>query len=139
MRDNKLLIILFFIGVLVVTMSTLLYDKIFGDRSVIKENFNVNLQDLKLRKLKENEKWYPNGDGMKVQVFEYDKLNKEIINGLNKLPIKDDLPSNEIPKEFLENTGGYYKCIINREDNRNFDILIIDTLKKKICVYYQIM
>jgi hypothetical protein len=115
------------------------YNRLFGYKTVIKENFGVDFHNLKLHKFKENEKWSPNGDGIKIQFFDFENLNERNINGLNKLPIKEDLPPNEIPKEFLKNTNGYYKCIIDKEDRRNFDILIMDTLKKKICVYYQIM
>lgn len=70
--------------------------------------------------------------------MKYESLNKSI-DDLNKFPIKEELPPNEIPKEFLSIVNGYYKCIIDKEDNRNFKILIIDSHKKEICVYYQIM
>lgn len=138
MKNSKIIIMLFLIGILIITMFTL-YNNFCSDKSVIRKNFDVDFHNLKFRKVKEKEEWSPNGDGMKIQVFEFENLNQTNLNGLENLPVKYDLPPNEIPKEFINNTNGYYKCIINKEDNRNFDILIIDTLKKKICVYYQIM
>ncbi|MDO5615765.1 MAG: hypothetical protein Q4G16_06220 [Cruoricaptor ignavus] len=135
MRNKKMIIVLSLIGIVIFVV----YSNFFSDKSVIKRNFNVDFHNLKLRKLQEKEESFPNGDGVKIQVFEFQNLSQKNINGLNKLPIKYNLPPNEIPKEFMETKDGYYKCIINKEDNRNFNVLIIDTLKKKICVYYQIM
>ena len=57
---------------------------------------------------------------------------------LNKLPIKEDLPPNGIPKQFLNITNGYYKYIGDENDDRNFGILIVDTTRKEICIYNQI-
>ncbi len=129
---------LFLIGILIITIFAL-YNFFSSDKSVIDKNFDVDFHNFKLQKVKEKEEWSPNGDGIKIQVFEFKNWDKTNINGLESLPVKYNLPPNEIPREFINNTNGYYKCIINKEDNRNFDILIIDTLKKKICVYYQIM
>lgn len=130
------IIILLIIGTLITMF--VLYNKFLGYKSVIKENFGIDFNNIELQKLKENEEWSPNGDGTKIQIFQYETLN-ETLNGLNKLPIKEELTPNEIPKEFIRATKGYYKCIIDKQDNRNFNVLIIDTLNKKICVYYQIM
>lgn len=135
---KKIIIILSLIGIIGITIF-IVYSNFFNDKSVIRRNFNVDFYNLKLQKLQEKEEWCSNGDGVKIQVFRFDNWNKENINGLNKLPVTYDLPPNEIPKEFMKNAKGYYKCIIDKEDNRNFDILIIDILRKKICVYYQIM
>ncbi|WP_128331102.1 hypothetical protein [Apibacter sp. HY039] len=138
MKNNKIIIMLFLIGILIITIFAL-YNFFSSDKSVIDKNFDVDFHNFKLQKVKEKEEWSPNGDGIKIQVFEFKNWDKTNINGLESLPVKYNLPPNEIPREFINNTNGYYKCIINKEDNRNFDILIIDTLKKKICVYYQIM
>lgn len=103
----------------------------------IEEDFKFKFSSLKLEKKFVKEEWSPNGDGVKILIFKYEDQNKNIT--LNQLPIKEDLPPNEIPKEFLEITDGYYKYIVDKNDSRNFKILIIDTLRKEICVYYQIM
>ena len=133
---KKIVIIVLLIGTLITTF--VLYSKFFGYKSAIKESFGIDFYNIELQKLTENEEWSPNGDGTKIQIFQYETLN-ETLNGLNKLPIKEDLTPNEIPKEFKKATQGYYKCIIDGKDNRNFNILIIDTLNKKICVYYQLL
>ena len=133
---KKLMIIIFLsIGILMVM--ALFWNKFFGYRQTIKENFGLNF-NFDFQKLKENEEWSPNGDGTKIQIFQYETLD-ESLKTLNKLPIREELPPNEIPQEFKKNKNGFYKYVPDKNDNRNFNILIIDTLKKKICVYYQIM
>ena len=83
------------------------------------------------------EEWAPNGDGEKVIVLTSDQLDSSFTK-LNKLPIKEDLPPNGIPKQFLNIINGYYKYIVDENDDWNFGILIVDTTQKEICIYYQI-
>lgn len=133
---KKLMIIIFLsIGILAVVV--FFWNKFFGYNHTIKENFGVDF-NLNLQKLKENEEWSPNGDGTKFQIFQYKTID-ESLRALDKLPIREELPPNEIPEEFKKNKNGFYKYVPDKNDNRNFNILIIDTLKKKVCVYYQIM
>ena len=94
---------------------------------------NMNI-DEKYRK----EEWAPNGDGEKTIILTYDKLDSSFTK-LNKLPIKEGLPPNGIPKQFLNTANGYYKYVVDENDDRNFDILIVDTTRKEICIYYQIL
>jgi len=130
-----MVVILLSIGVFLIML--FFWNKFFGYRSVIRENFGLDF-NFGLHKLKENERWSPNGDGTKIQIFQYKNLD-ERLNTLNTLPIKEKLAPNEIPKEFKKTKNGYYKYVPDESDNRSFNILIIDTLTKKICVYYQIM
>lgn len=104
----------------------------------IEKDFGIETNNMKLNKKSEKEEWSPNGDGVKILILEYENLNGREVE-LNKLPVKEELPPNEIPEGFLSISNGYYKCIIDKDDDRNFKILIINPNKKEICVYYQIM
>ena len=94
---------------------------------------NMNIDE----KYREEEQ-APNGDGEKVIILTYDQLDNSFTK-LNKLPIKEDLPPNGIPEQFLNITNGYYKYVVDENDDWNFGILIVDTTRKEICIYYQIL
>lgn len=126
--------VLLSIGLLITLV--FLFKNFWGYRDLIDRDFGVCF--LNLEKLKEQEEWSPNGDGIKIQIFQYQKY-EETSSNLSNLPIKEKLPPNEIPKDFINTVNGHYKCVFDKEDKRNFNILIIDTLKKKICVYHQVM
>jgi len=131
---------------LIITLATIViltilifgYNEFFGYKSTIKQNFGIDL-NFDRRKIEEKEEWSPNGDGNKIQIFKYKTLTNLNKNLYSNLPIKEELRPNKIPKQFTKTINGYYKYIIDENDNRNFNILIIDTLSKEICVYYQIM
>lgn len=129
--------IIFLIIVLIIGSVIFFVQKI-SYKNRIEEDFVFKVSNLKLEKKSEKEEWSPNGDGIKILILKYENLDEKI-DDLDKFPIKEELPPNEIPKEFLSLKNGYYKCIIDKDDNRNFKILIIDPQKKEICVYYQIM
>ena len=128
----KKLGIIFTIGVVILGIVVYAGHKI--EKSWIEGEFGVNMNiDEKYRE----EEWAPNGDGEKTIILTYDQLDSSFTK-LNKLPIKEDLPPNGIPKQFLNNTNGYYKYIGDENDDWNFGILIVDTTRKEICIYYQI-
>lgn len=104
----------------------------------INSDFKINLNRLDVKESFRKEEWAPNGDGVKIIIFNYKKLENKDFD-LKRLPIEENLPPNEIPTEFLNISEGYYKCIIDKEDNRDFKIMIINPQKREICVYYQIM
>lgn len=129
----KKLGIIFTFGVIILGIVVYADHKI--ERSWIEGEFGVNMNiDEKYRE----EEWAPNGDGEKIIILTYDQLDSSFTK-LNKLPIKEDLPPNGIPKQFLNITNGYYKYVVDENDDRNFDILIVDTTRKEICIYYQIL
>ena len=129
----KKLGILFTIGVIILGIVVYANHKI--ERSWIEGEFGVNMNiDEKYRE----EEWAPNGDGEKTIILTYDQLDSSFTK-LNKLPIKEDLPPNGIPKQFLNNTNGYYKYIGDENDDWNFGMLIVDTTRKEICIYNQIL
>lgn len=105
--------------------------------SFIKREFNLEFDKTILRKIREEEQWLGNGE--KLVILGYNKLNNGISRDLQKLPIKEEISPNRIPREYLNSSNGYYKYIIDENDNRNFKIIIIDVIKKEICIYYQIM
>jgi hypothetical protein len=103
----------------------------------IERNFGVNMSDIGFNEKYREEEWAPNGDGKKIIILTYDQLDSSFTK-LNKLPIKEDLPPNGIPKQFLNITNGYYKYIGDENDDGDFGILIVDLKNKEICIYYQI-
>ena len=108
------------------------------ERSWIEGEFGVNMSNMNIDEKYRKEEWALNGDGEKVIVLTYDQLDNSFTK-LNKLPIKEGLPPNGIPKQFLNTTNGYYKYVVDENDDRNFDILIVDTTRKEICIYNQIL
>ena len=129
----KKLGIIFTFGVIILGIVVYANHKI--ERSWIEGEFGVNMNiDEKYRE----EEWAPNGDGEKTIILTYDQLDSSFTK-LNKLPIKEDLPPNGIPKQILNNTNGYYKYIGDENDDWNFGMLIVDTTRKEICIYNQIL
>ena len=131
----KKLGIIFTIGVIILGIVVYANHKI--EISWIEGEFGVNMSNMNIDEEYRKEEWAPNGDGEKTIILTYDLLDNSFTK-LNKLPIKEDLPPNRIPKQFLNITNGYYKYVVDENDDRNFDILIVDTTRKEICIYYQI-
>ena len=132
----KKLGIIFIFGVIILGIVVYTDHKI--ERSWIEGEFGVNMSNMNIDEKHREEEWALNGDGEKVIVLVYDQLDNSFTK-LNKLPIKEGLPPNGIPKQFLNTTNGYYKYVVDENDDRNFDILIVDTTRKEICIYYQIL
>ena len=132
----KKLGIIFTFGVIILGIVVYAGHKI--EKSWIEGEFGVNMSNMNIDEKYREEEWAPNGDGERVIILTYDQLDSSFTK-LNKLPIKEDLPPNGIPKQFLNNTNGYYKYVVDENDDRNFDILIVDTARKEICIYYQIL
>jgi len=132
----KKLGIIFTIGVIILGIVVYANHKI--ERSWIEGEFGVNISNMNINEKHREEEWAPNGDGEKIIILTYDQLDNSFTK-LNKLPIKEDLPPNGIPKQFLNTTNGYYKYVVDENDDRDFGILIVDTTRKEICIYYQIL
>ena len=132
----KKLGIIFTIGVIILGIVVYADHKI--ERSWIEGEFGVNMSNMNIDEKHREEEWASNGDGEKTIILTYDQLDNSFTK-LNKLPIKEDLPPNGIPKQFLNITNGYYKYVVDENDDRNFDILIVDTTRREICIYYQIL
>jgi len=129
----KKLGIIFTFGVIILGIVVYANHKI--ERSWIEGEFGVNMNiDEKYRE----EEWAPNGDGEKTIILTYDQLDSSFTK-LNKLPIKEDLSPNGIPEQFLNITNGYYKYVVDENDDWNFGMLIVDTTRKEICIYNQIL
>ena len=131
----KKLGIIFTFGVIILEIVVYANQKI--ERSWIEGEFGVNMSNMNIDEKYREEEWVPNGDGEKTIILTYDQLDSSFTKS-NKLPIKEDLPPNGIPKQFLNNTNGYYKYIGDENDDWNFGILIVDTTRKEICIYNQI-
>ena len=132
----KKLGIIFIFGVII--LGIVVYTDHEIERSWIEGEFGVNMSNMNIDEKHGEEEWALNGDGEKVIVLVYDQLDNSFTK-LNKLPIKEGLPPNGIPKQFLNTTNGYYKYVVDENDDGNFDILIVDTTRKEICIYYQIL
>ena len=131
----KKLGIIFTIGVIILGIVVYADHKI--ESSAIEREFGVYMSNMNIDEKYRKEEWALNGDGEKVIVLTYDQLDSSFTK-LNKLPIKEDLPPNGIPKQFLNITNGYYKYVVDENDDRDFGILIVDTIRKEICIYNQI-
>lgn len=107
------------------------------ESSAIEREFGVNMSNMNIDEKYRKEEWAPNGDGEKTIILTYDQLDSSFTK-LNKLLIKEDLPPNGIPEQFLNIANGYYKYVVDENDDRSFDILIVDTTRKEICIYNQI-
>ena len=131
----KKLGIIFTIGVIILGIVVYADHKI--ESSAIEREFGVYMSNMNIDEKYRKEEWAPNGDGEKVIVLTYDQLDSSFTK-LNKLPIKENLPPNGIPKQFLNITNGYYKYVVDENDDRDFGILIVDITRKEICIYNQI-
>ena len=131
----KKLGIIFTFGVIILGIVVYANHKI--ERSAIEREFGVNMSNMNIDEKYRKEEWAPNGDGEKTIILTYDKLDSSFTK-LNKLPIKEGLPPNGIPEQFINITNGYYKYIGDENDDWNFGILIVDTTRKEICIYNQI-
>gem|GEM_PF-203769 len=131
----KKLGIIFTFGVIILGIVVYADHKI--ERSWIEGEFGVNMSNMNIDEKYRKEEWAPNGDGEKTIILTYDQLDNSFTK-LNKLPIKEGLPPNGIPEQFLNITNGYYKYVVDENDDWNFGILIVDTTRKEICIYNQI-
>ena len=131
----KKLGIIFTFGIIILGIVVYANHKI--ESSAIEREFGVNMSNMNIDEKYRKEEWAPNGDGEKVIVLTYDQLDNSFTK-LNKLTIKEDLTPNGIPRQFLNITNGYYKYVVDENDDRDFGILIVDTARKEICIYNQI-
>jgi hypothetical protein len=128
------------IAIVILTIVFLVLKNQFTEKNTIRKVFNINIENVKLSEISKNEEWLPNGDGYKLMIFKYYDLNiKELSDSLDPLPVKESLPPNQFPLQTLNLQNGYYKLITDKNDERDFNLLIIDTFDKKIYVYYQVM
>ena len=106
---------------------------------MINRDFNLNIKGGNIELISREEEWLDNGDGEKLLVFKINNLYLENVNNINTLPIKENLPVNNIPLKIIKLTQGYYKYEVENRDSRDFRIIIIDNTNKYMYVYYQIM
>ena len=108
---------------------------------ILQQQFRFRLKGFDYQVETFEEQWCPNGDGNVLIVFKLKELTQKNIHyiqslGMKKLPMNEN---SEIP-DFLYVDSGYYS-FENEDinDERDFKLLIIDTDKKKITLYYQYM
>ena len=106
---------------------------------MINRDFNLNIKGGNIELISREEEWLDNGDGEKLLVFKINNLYLENVNNINTLPIKENLPVNNIPLKIIKLEQGYYKYEVENRDSRDFRIIIIDNINKYMYVYYQIM
>ncbi len=106
---------------------------------MINRDFNLNIKGGNIELISREEEWLDNGDGEKLLVFKINNLYLENVNNINTLPIKENLPVNNIPLKIIKLEQGYYKYEVENRDSRDFRIIIIDNTNKYMYVYYQIM
>ena len=130
-------IILFIILLIISILFTYQFVNYYFQLNYIKNKFKLNncfsLYEMKIIK----EEWTPNGDGTKLVLLKYNKNDTcKIDTSFKKLPIEEKSNSIILPLFFKKLEKGYYKLIIDKEDERNYEILIINNLKNEIYVYY---
>lgn len=101
---------------------------------MINRDFNLNIKGGNIELISREEEWLDNGDGEKLLVFKINNLYLENVNNINTLPIKENLPVNNIPLKIIKLEQGYYKYEVENRDSRDFRIIIIDNINKYVCV-----
>ena len=88
------------------------------------------------------DEWSPNGDGESLIIFTIPKeqqsnlLQTCIEKGFKELPIKEELPDNLI-YNYLDksDSSGYYYLNIDKNDDRNYTLCVINQKDKKLIIY----
>lgn len=88
------------------------------------------------------DEWNQNGDGESFIIFtipskEQLKLENNCIQKqYDKLPIKEDLPDNFI-YNYINKTDslGYYHLNVDKSDNRNYSVVILNLNEHKLLIY----
>lgn len=138
MKKNTRIIVALFL-VTSIAIIYLFYNNSLGYKYLLKRTFGLNFDKVKLHEIERREKWLSNGDGEKLIIFDYENLKNLDISSLNELPMIEDIPPTNMPLRYMQIEIGYYKYIEDKNDYRNFSLLIIDTTKKQIYVFFQIM
>ena len=84
---------------------------------MINRDFNLNIKGGNIELISREEEWLDNGDGEKLLVFKINNLYLENVNNINTLPIKENLPVNNIPLKIIKLEQGYYKYY-NRQNQK---------------------
>lgn len=101
---------------------------------MINRDFNLNIKGGNIELISREEEWLDNGDGEKLLVFKINNLYLENVNNINTLPIKENLPVNNIPLKIIKLEQGYYKYEVENRDSRDFRIIIIDNINICMCI-----
>ena len=132
----------------------LILDKIvfkLTPESVLKTTFNISLKNFDYSVETFEYQWYnnPSGDGHTFVIYRFNKLTQDNIDylkefGLKSLPISEEdsnlMDFNKVPKEyFIVNTGYYIYEPLNKHDVRDYQVFVVDTVKKVAILYYQYM
>ena len=133
--------ILFIIILMFLTTSSCLLNR--TSENALLQQFDFDISNFKYEILTDKEEWNPNGDGYRIITIKLNSLNKDNFKYIHNqnfitLPISNSLPANEIPLDYRNSKKGYYKYHFDKDDERDFEILIIDTIKKELLLYYQI-
>lgn len=84
----------------------------------------------------------PGGDGGSFILFSFQESEKKKledackVNNYKLLPIKDTLPNDVIYKYIKkENQSGFYKLEKDKNDERNYQIIVLNLLENELIVY----
>ena len=131
----------------IVWMSTVLFFCCHSFRrtaySVGSSQVGFNLpKSLVVEEFKETWNNNPSGDGEVIINFSINEDEKYIENkciksGFKKLPIKETLPNNYIYSLMaMKDSIGYYKLKVDKNDERDYGISVLDLKRHKLYVYY---
>jgi hypothetical protein len=111
--------------------------------AILKQQFQIHLNEFNYSVESFNEQWDVNGDGYCQIIFNVDftPANFDYLKKLkpSALPVSKNLSTNSIPKQFIEAHKGYYFYESSDDDARSFKIFILDTIANKAVLYYQIL
>ena len=112
---------------------------------ILKLQFEITLPKDSYSVTKFNEQWDLNGDGYCLILYKLSESSEKFLEGsmskkMKQLPIIDqDVQMSDIPENFKYCKNGYFVIEKEKNDSRNFKILLIDTKENVVLLYYQIM
>ena len=134
--------ILFFIALFILLLFSIYWFKVRRTAySVAHVLTNLSIsKEYKVDTFKDE--WGPNGDGESLIIFsipqqqESNLIQSCIGQDFKHLPIKEELPDNMI-YNYLDKSDslGYYFLNIDKSDNRNYKLFVVNQKNKKLIIY----
>jgi hypothetical protein len=122
--------------------------KVFFERTpekILKLQFEISLPKNSYSVSEFHEQWDLNGDGYCLIRFKLTERSDKLLESsmskkMKQLPVIDqDFQMSDIPENFKYCKNGFFVIEKEKNDSRNFKILLIDTKENVALLYYQIM
>jgi len=143
MKKNiyKILIVCVFILVICVLVFMLFFNRTPYSIASKLTGFKIPTS-LKIEKFQDDWNNNPGGDGELFIIFSFQESEKNYLinscveNNYKTQPINENLPSNFIKNNLLNNTKFfYYNYVIDKTDNRNYKLIFLNLETNKLLVY----